>query len=88
MEHSGKIVKRAMLAADMTQYMLAEKIGKHQTLISQYLSGSIEISEQTAAAIAGILNIDSAALYHELRWDKYVRKRNKLETEFADILKD
>lgn len=88
MEHSGKIVKRAMIAAGMTQAILADKIGRDQTLISRYFSGSIEISGATAEAIADVLNIGFDTFYYELRWDKYIRKRTKLETEFADILND
>ncbi len=84
--HSGEMVKAAMKERGMTQNELARRIGKDQTLISRYLSGQIEISLEAAISIAEVLDIDFQELRHQLQRDKLERRKEKLETQFKDLV--
>ena len=50
MQHSGEMVKATLRAKGMTQVELAKRIGRDQTLISRYVSGQIEVSDETGLA--------------------------------------
>ncbi len=85
MEHSGLLIKKTLKSVGMTQAILAAKIGKDQSLISRYLNGYIEISNQTARNITKVLHIDFAIFCRKLELDRYIRQQAKLEAEFEDI---
>ncbi|MFC1714350.1 LexA family transcriptional regulator [Candidatus Poribacteria bacterium] len=85
-KHSGEMVKAAIKAKNMTQAELARKIGRDQTLISRYLSGQIEISDKAARSIAEALEMDFEELHHQLQRDRLVRRREKFEAEFKDVV--
>jgi SOS-response transcriptional repressor LexA len=84
--HSGEMVKDALKDKGMTQIELGRRIGRDQTLISRYLSGQIEISEETARAIAEELEIDFQKLRRQLQLDKLNRRVGRLRAGFKRIL--
>lgn len=80
--HSGDIVKNALGSLNMSQVALARAIGRDQSLISRYIKGSIEVSADTAMAIARVLNINFDVLHEQLQKDKFNRAMEKLNLKY------
>jgi len=82
--HSGEIVKAALKSQHITQVALARAIGRDQSLISRYLKGDIEVSGDTARAIARELNINSDVLCEQLQRDKHKSAMEKIDLKYGD----
>jgi len=85
--HSGDIVKSALKDKGMTQAELAKKIGKHQSLISRFISGQ-SVSDTTARSIAEALGLDFEELRHQLQRDRLDHQKENLKTEFKEVLSE
>jgi len=84
---AGEMVKNAMKEKGMTQQELASKIGRDQTLISRFISG-VPIADDTARAMAEVLDLDEEELLRLLQRDKYERQVEKLNTQFKPVVSD
>lgn len=84
--HSGEMVKSALTNQNMSQVALARSIGRDQSLISRYLKGDIEVSGDTARAIARELNINSEVLCEQLQRDKHKRAMEKIDLKYGDLV--
>lgn len=84
---AGEMVKNAMKEKGMTQQELAVKIGKDQTLISRFISG-VPIADDTARAMAEILDLNADELLKLLQREKYERQMDKLKTQFKPVADD
>lgn len=82
---AGEIVKSALKEKGMTQQVLAEKIGRDQTLISRFISG-VPIADTTARAIADILDLDADELVHQIQRDKLDKKVVKLKAQYKPVI--
>ena len=82
---AGEMVKNAMKEKGMTQQELASKIGRDQTLISRFISG-VPIADDTARAMAEVLDLDDEELLRLLQRDKYERQVEKLKTQFKPVV--
>lgn len=85
MSQAGEMVKSALKEKDMTQQVLAEKIGRDQTLISRFISG-VPIADTTARAIAEILDLDADELVHQIQRDKLDKKMGKLKAQYKPVI--
>jgi SOS-response transcriptional repressor LexA len=86
MQHAGEMVKAVIRAKGMTQTELARRIGKNQTLISRFLSGKVGISTEAARSIAEVLGMDFEELRHQIRRDKFERRKEHIKTEFKEVI--
>ena len=86
--HSGEMVKAAMKTKRMTQTELARRIGRDQTLISRYLAGQIEVSEEAARSIAKELDIDFEELRRQLQADKLAHQMERLRAAYREVLEE
>jgi SOS-response transcriptional repressor LexA len=84
---AGEMVKIALKEKGMTQQELAAKIGRDQTLISRFISG-VPIADDTARAMAEILDLDAEELLRLLQRDKYDRQMKKLKTHYRPVIGD
>jgi len=82
---AGEMVKNAMKEKGMTQQELASKIGRDQTLISRFISG-VPIADDTARAMAEVLDLDDEELLRLLQRDKYELQVEKLKTQFKPVV--
>lgn len=82
--HSGEMVKSALRRQNMSQVALARATGRDQSLISRYVNGTIEVSADTAMAIARTLNINFDVLHEQLQRDKFNRAMEKIRLKFNE----